>query len=333
MILQNRRRSLLTAAFLVGALIIGLVVALAVGDYQMTSGEFLRTVFGRAEGTAQFLVQEVRAPRALTAVGVGAAFALSGAIFQAIVRNPLGTPELIGFTQGSSAGAVAGITLAGATGMALTGWALAGGICTALAVWFFAFRRNALGYRLIIVGIGIGAMLNALTWWLLTRANLATAQSAMSWLIGTLSARTWGHVAVVSIAFALLVVPLAMAGRTLRVLEMGDGTATGLGVRVPRATAALVALAVALCAVAVSQAGPVPFIALAAPQIARRLARSPGVSLLNSALLGGLLLLISDLVAQHVWPGKVLPVGVVTGLIGGAYLSWLLATTSKSAPR
>ncbi len=333
MILQNRRRSLLTAAFLVGALIIGLVVALAVGDYQMTSGEFLRAVFGRGEGTAQFLVQEVRAPRALTAVGVGAAFALSGAIFQAIVRNPLGTPELIGFTQGSSAGAVAGITLAGATGMALTGWALAGGICTALAVWFFAFRRNALGYRLIIVGIGIGAMLNALTWWLLTRANLATAQSAMSWLIGTLSARSWGHVTAVAIAFALLLVPLAFAGRTLRVLEMGDGTATGLGVRVPRATAALVALAVALCAVAVSQAGPVPFIALAAPQIARRLARSPGVSLLNSALLGGLLLLISDLVAQHAWPGKVLPVGVVTGLIGGAYLAWLLATTSKSAPR
>jgi len=172
-------------------------------------------------------------------------------------------------------------------------------------------------------------MLNAVTWWLLTRANLATAQSAMAWLIGSLSARSWAHVFVIGIAFALLLFPLVLGGRVLRVLEMGEDAATGLGVRVPVAMACLIALAVALCALAVSLAGPVPFIALAAPQIARRLARSPGVTLLNSALLGALLLLISDVVAQHAWPGKALPVGVVTGVVGGAYLAWILTPRAR----
>jgi len=328
---KTRRRSARTAAIVAVLTLIALIAALMLGDYQIGPEAVMATLFGAGGGTESFLINEVRAPRALTAIGVGAAFGLSGAIFQSIVRNPLGTPELIGFTQGSSAGAVAGITLAGATGVTLTGWALAGGIATALAVWFFAFRRNALGYRLIIVGIGIGAMLNALTWWLLTRANLATAQSAMSWLIGSLSARSWGHVVTLIIVFGVLLVPLFGASRTLRILEMGDGAATGLGVRVPQAVGGLVALAVALCALAVSMAGPVAFIALAAPQIARRIARAPGVTLLNSALVGALLLLVSDLVALHAWPNVTLPVGVVTGVIGGIYLGWLLATGVKSA--
>src|SRR5690625_4942268 len=328
--LVAQRRGRLTAVVLSFGLGIAFVISLLIGDFALPARDVFAALFGGGDGGAHFLVVEVRVPRALTALGVGAAFALSGAIFQSVVRNPLGTPEIIGFTQGSSAGAVAGITLAGATGIALTGWATAGGLAAALAVWFFAFRRNALGYRLIIVGIGVGAMLNAVTWWLLTRANLATAQSAMAWLIGSLSARSWAHVFVIGIAFALLLFPLVLGGRVLRVLEMGDDAATGLGVRVPVATACLIALAVALCALAVSLAGPVPFIALAAPQIARRLARSPGVTLLNSALLGALLLLISDVAAQHLWPGRALPVGVVTGVVGGLYLLWILMPRTRA---
>lgn len=322
-------RGRLVAAVLSGGILVVFITSLLIGDFALPLRDVLAALFGRGDGGAHFLVVEVRVPRALTAIGVGAALALSGAIFQSIVRNPLGTPEIIGFTQGSSAGAVAGITLAGATGIVLSGWALAGGVVAALAVWFFAFRRNALGYRLIIVGIGVGAMLNAVTWWLLTRANLATAQSAMAWLIGSLSARSWTHVAVIGSALLILAFPLLFGARVLRVLEMGDDAATGLGVRVPHATGWLIALAVTLCALAVSLAGPVPFIALAAPQVARRLARSPGVTLFNSALLGALLLLISDVVAQHAWPGKALPVGVVTGVVGGAYLAWILTTRTR----
>lgn len=327
---RARRRGLIVATVLLVLILASLTAALLIGEFAPAPREVWAALTGSADGSTYFLVIEVRLPRALTAIGVGAAFAISGAIFQSLVRNPLGTPELIGFTQGTSAGAVVGITVLGATGFALTGWAVAGGVATALLVWFFAFRRNAWGYRLIIIGIGVGAMLNALTWWLLTRANLATAQSAMAWLIGSLSARSWVHVGILALGFALLVVPLLFAGRTLRILEMGDGAATGLGVNVSRAMAALVALAVLACALAVSMAGPVPFIALAAPQIARRLARSPGVTLLHSALLGALLLILSDLVAQYAWPGKSLPVGVVTGVVGGAYLAWVLVRENRA---
>src|SRR5690625_7249618 len=124
-------------------MLIVLIIALMLGDYQINPAAVVATVFGAGGGTESFLINEVRAPRALTAIGVGAAFGLSGAIFQSIVRNRLGTPELIGFTQGSSAGAVAGITLAGATGVTLTGGELAGGIDTALAVGVCAFARCA----------------------------------------------------------------------------------------------------------------------------------------------------------------------------------------------
>lgn len=327
---SRRRRGVFTAIVLAAAVFIGFIVALLVGDFALAPRDVFGAVFGSGEGSGRFLIVEVRIPRALVAIGVGAAFGISGAIFQSLVRNPLGTPEIIGFTQGSSAGAVAGITLFGATGIALTGWAVVGGIVTALAVWLFAFRRGALGYRLIIVGIGVGAMLNAVTWWLLTRANLATAQSAMAWLIGSLSARSWAHVWVLVGAFVLLVVPLMFAGRTLRILEMGDAAATGLGVRVSAASTALIALAVVLCALAVSLAGPVPFIALAAPQVARRIARSPGVTLLHSGLVGALLLLVSDVVAQHALSGRAIPVGVVTGVVGGAYLAWILTARTRA---
>lgn len=330
MILQTRKRGRATALILTGAVVVAFFAALLIGEYSLGVREVFAALFGAGGGSSHFLIVEVRAPRAVTAVGVGAAFAVAGAIFQSVVRNPLGTPEIIGFTQGSAAGAVAGITLAGATGIALTGWAVGGGTLAAVLVWIFAFRRGVLGYRLIIVGIGVGAILNAVTWWLLSRANLATAQGAMSWLIGSLSARSWAHVVVLLAAFAVLIPLLFIAGRALRILEMGDDVATGLGVRVPRATAALLGLGVVLCALAVSLAGPVPFIALAAPQIASRLARSPGVTLLNSALVGALLLLVSDAIAAHAWPGKALPVGVVTGIVGGAYLGWILVAPRRA---
>ena len=322
-------RTVVVCGALAALVLVLLVVAVTVGDFPIGVGEALRSLVGRGEGSGAFIVGELRLPRALAAVGVGAALAVSGAIMQTVVRNPLGSPELIGFTQGASAGAVAGIVLAGATGVALAGSALAGGVATAVVVYLAAFRRGVLGTRLVLVGIGVGAMLNAVTWWLLTRAQLTTAQTAAAWLVGSLNARGWGHVTVLAIVLAVLAPIGLVAARWLRMIELGNDAATALGLPVQRAQLVVVSLAVALCAVAVATAGPVPFVALVAPQLARRLVRGAGVGLISAGLMGAVLMQASDIVAQRVLAPVALPVGVTTGVLGGAYLAWLLSREGR----
>lgn len=320
------------AAVGVGAVLalLGLVLlAVVVGDYPVSVREALAALVGRAEGPSAVIVRELRLPRAITAIGVGAALGVSGALFQTLVRNPLGSPDLIGFTAGASTGAVTAIVLAGATGTALAGSALAGGLLTAVAVYLLAYRRGVLGTRLVLVGIALGAMLNAVTWTLLSRAELTTAQVAAVWLVGSLNARGWDHVVVVAVVLALLAGPAVVAARWLRMIELGDDAARALGLPLGRAQLLIAGLGVALAAIAVAAAGPVPFVALAAPQLARRLVRGAGIGLVSSALVGAVLLLGSDVVAQRALPAVSLPVGVATGVLGGIYLAWLLVSEGR----
>lgn len=321
------RTAVVCAALVVVAAVL-VVVAVSAGDRPLAPADVVRALLGVGEDGTRFLVMTLRLPRALAALGVGAALGVSGALFQTVVRNPLGSPELIGFTQGASAGAVAGIVLAGATGAALAGSALAGGVLTAVLVYLAAFRRGLLGTRLVLVGIGIGAMLNAVTWWLLTRAELTQAQVASAWLVGSLNARSWDHVVLVGVVLLLLAPAAAVAARWMRVVELGEDAAAALGLPVRRAQLLLVALGVALCAVGVAVAGPVPFIALVAPQVARRLVRGAGLGLVPAGLAGAVLLLAADVVAQRALPVP-LPVGVATGVVGGAYLAWLLTREGR----
>jgi iron complex transport system permease protein len=163
----------------------------------------------------------------------------------------------------------------------------------------------------------------ALTDWLLTRADIIDAAAAYVWITGSLNARTWDHVLPL-LGTLLVVVPLALAaGRVLGVLQFGDDTARGLGVRLPVAQGAVVLLAVLVVAVAVSAAGPITFVALVVPQIAVRLTGGARPPLVASALLGAVLVVAADLVARTVLP-QVLPVGILTAVIGAPYLLWLL---------
>ncbi len=143
-------------------------------------------------------------------------------------------------------------------------------------------------------------------------------------LVGPLNGRTWTYVQVLGVALLVLIPPLLALGRRLRMLEMGDESAHALGVRVGRSRLLLVFLAVAVCAVATAATGPVAFVALAAPQIARRLTGAAGLPLVPAMVTGALLLVLSDLVAQRLPTPAQLPVGVVTGAVGGVYLAWLL---------
>ncbi len=329
--LRVRPRAVAVCAGLVVIALVLLVLAVGTGEYPIPPGEVVATLLGGGDPGTSFVIETLRLPRALTALLVGGALGCAGAIFQSLTRNPLGSPDIIGFTSGASAAAVFMILVFGGGTAAIAAGAVVGGLVTALLVVVLAARGGLQGYRIILVGIGINAMLYALTDYLLTRARLEEAQSAAVWLTGSLNGRGWEHVEPLAVALAVLLPLVALLAGPLRMLELGDEAAVALGVGVRRARLALIVVGVALTAVAVAAAGPIAFVALAAPQLARRLTRSPGPNAVAATLMGAVLLAASDLAAQRLFPDHALPVGVATGVIGGLYLIWLLSHEWRSA--
>ncbi|XTZ13750.1 FecCD family ABC transporter permease [Micromonospora echinospora] len=309
-----------TGALLVTALA---VVGLWLGDFPLRFDEVLGVLGGRIGGLTRTVVLEWRLPRIAAAITFGAALGVAGAIFQTITRNSLASPDIIGLANGSFSGMLIALLLLGGGWHLLMLGSLAGGLLAALAIYLLAYRDGLSGFRLIVVGVGVSSMLAATNTWLLLRADLETALFAAAWGAGSLNTATaevvWPAVGVI---LALLVItPLWSAA--LAQLELGDDLAAASGVAVERDRVALVLVAVILVSAVTTVAGPISFVALAAPQIAHRLVRAPGLPLAATAVVGALLLLGSDLVAQHVIPLTV-PVGVVTVTLGGAYLLWLL---------
>ncbi|BCJ62536.1 FecCD family ABC transporter permease [Micromonospora endophytica] len=326
--LRLRPRSLVvgaTAALL--ALAVG-VLAVGHGDYPMSPADVLRTLTGGGSPAEEFIVTELRLPRLVTGLAVGAALGLAGAVFQALVRNPLGSPDVLGFTQGAATGALVVVVLGGSSAT-LAGAAALGGIGTGLLIYLIAWRRGVHGYRLVLVGIGMWAILSGVNGYLLTRAPLMEAARAVLWLTGSLDGRDWSHAGPLLAALAVTVPVLLAAGPALRMTELGDDAASALGVSVPRLRLLLLAAAVLLVSLAAAAAGPVSFVALTAPHLARRLTRAPGTNLLPAAIVGALIVVTADQVALRVFPSQ-LPVGVVTGVLGGGYLVWLLATERRA---
>lgn len=256
------------------------VLAVAGGDYPMSPADVLRTLTGGGTPAEEFIIHELRLPRLVTALLVGAALALAGAVFQSLVRNPLGSPDMLGFTQGASTGALVVVVLGGSS-LALSGAAVASGLATGLLVYALVARTGVHGYRLVLVGIGLNAILTGINGYLLTRAPLMDAARAVLWLTGSLDGRGWSDATPLLVVLAVLT-PLVLlgCGPALRMMEMGDDTAAALGVPVRRLRLVLLGAAVLLVAFAAAAAGPVSFVALTAPHLARRLTRSPGPNLL-----------------------------------------------------
>lgn len=324
----GRARALTVGVLLAVASAVTFCVSIGVGDFPIPLADVVPAIAGAGNEDAEFIVRTLRLPRALTAVLVGAAFGFSGAIFQSLARNPLASPDIIGITAGASTAAVFVIVFIGGGSAVVSLGALAGALLTAAAIYALAYRRGVSSYRLVLVGLGVGAVLSALTSYLLVRAEIVDAQRAAVWLTGSLNGRGWEHVRPVGAALLVLVPAVLLLARPLRALQLGDDTAKGLGVAVERSRAALVLAGVALAAVATASAGPVAFVAFVAPPIARRLVRG-SLSLVPAALIGALLLLVSDLVARRAFAPAELPVGVITGLVGAPYLLWLLARANR----
>ncbi|MER7958826.1 MULTISPECIES: FecCD family ABC transporter permease [unclassified Streptomyces] len=328
--LRYAPRAALSLVGLLAAALAAAVVLIGSGDFPIAPGDVVATLLGDGTAVQEFAVMDLRLPRVLVAVFVGAALGIGGAVFQSVSRNPLGSPDVIGFGQGATVGALAVIVLFQGSATAAAGGAVVGALITGTAIYLLAWKRGVHGYRLVLVGIGAAAMLTAVIHYLITKANLVDATRATVWMTGSLDGRDWEQFWPL-FAVCCVLIPLVLGhGRALRMLEMGDDAAYALGVRVERTRIVLMASAVLLVAVATAAAGPIVFVSLSAPQLARRLTRSPGPNLAASALMGSVLLLVADWTATNAFGDRQLPVGVVTGVLGGCYLLWLLVTERKA---
>ena len=303
--------------------------SLTVGDFPLALGDVIASLLGRGEDSTDFIVRTLRLPRGLVGLLVGAAFGLSGAIFQRLARNPLASPDIIGINSGAAAAAVFVIVMLGGSGSQVTWGALGGATAAAVTIYVLSYKQGVTGYRLVLVGIGVTAMLSSVTSYLLTRAEIYEAQRAVVWLTGSLNGRGWDHVRPMTIVLVVLVPVVLALARHVSTLDLGDDAAAGLGTRVELVRSALLLAGVALAAVSVASAGPIAFVALVSPQIARRLVGGSGAALIPSAAVGALLLVSSDLVARRIFAPTELPVGIATAVLGAPYLLWLLARANR----
>lgn len=317
-------RILAVSAVLLGVAVLVALLTLASGEFHIPVPEVVGALFGQGTAKVHMVVVEWRLPRTSLALVMGAALGVSGAIFQSLTRNPLGSPDIIGFDAGAFTGALVVITLINGGFYMVAGGALAGGILTALAVYMLAWRGGVQGFRLIIVGIGVSAMLSSLNTYMLLRADLEVAMAAAAWGVGSLNGMSLERLWQASIVLAVLLPMAALLSRPMRQLELGDDAARALGVDPERTRLALMVVGVALAATVTATAGPIAFVALAAPQIARRLTGSAGVALLPAAAMGSLLLVGADFIAQRAFAPTQLPVGIVTISVGGLYFAILL---------
>jgi len=304
-----------------------LLLCLCLGKVWLTPTQVFAALVERQGSGLGFIVTQLRLPRALLAALVGSALAVSGLLLQGQVRNPLASPDLPGITSGASAGAVFYLAvLAGSLGPhGLPLAAMFGAGLAALLVYGLAWNHGASPLRLVLVGVGVSAMLAAATTFLLVFSPLTTTLSAYVWLTGSVYGASWPEVRALGLWWLALLLPLAALARHAVLAQLDDDLARGLGVRLQRQRAALLALAVALAGVAIAWGGAIAFVGLIAPHIARRLLPAGfAAQALMAALAGALLVMLADLLGRTLFLPLDLPAGIFVAALGAPFFLYLL---------
>lgn len=324
-------RRVLFAVAVSSALVAGAVaVTLLVGRYPVAPANVWAALLGHASEGDQLVITELRLPRVMLAVLVGAALGMSGAIFQGMAQNPLVTPDVIGINQGAALAAVVAVVIQGEP-QPPAAFGFAGALAVAAAVYVLSRGPGLSRFRLVLIGIGINAALAAAVTYLLTIASLTQLEVLNRWLLGDLSGATPAHAQTLALPVLTLIAAGLLLGRQLEMLQLGESVASGLGARVSRARVALLVVGAGLAAVAVTAAGPIGFVAFIAPQVARWFVGRAGAGVLPvAATAGAALLVTADYAAQRLLEPTQLPVGILTVAIGGPYFLLLLARASRS---
>ena len=321
-----RRRT--TIAILLALIVVGTAITLMVGRTFYPPGDVIRVILGQDVAGASYTVGRLRLPRAVLAIAAGLSFGIAGVTFQTMLRNPLASPDIIGISAGASTAAAFAIVTLGLGATQVSIFAIVSGLVVALVVYVLSFKDGVVGTRLILIGIGIAAMLDSVTAYILSRAAQWDLQEATRWLTGSINGTTWSAVVPVLIALVVLSPILLGQSRNLAVTQLGDDMAPALGVRVGRTRLIVIVAAVGLIAFATAAAGPIAFVAFLSGPIAARIVGDAGSLLIPSALVGALLVLVADFVGQYAL-GTRYPVGIVTGVLGAPYLIYLIIRSNR----
>ena len=317
------RRSLVVTAALAAALAAAVVAALCLGESAVAPAEVVKVLLGQPSPD-ELVVGTLRLPRLVVGVLVGAALGVAGGLIHAVAPNPLASPEIIGVTHGATAVTVGAMTF-GLTSHALLPYlSVAGGMLAAVLIYVFAWRRGIQAARFVLIGLGFSIALRSVTQLFMTKGDFLLAQQAQVWMTGSLNGRGWEQAGPLGWALLALLPAVVWCARAQRAVSLDDDTATALGVRLNRVRLGLTVTGVVLASVATGAAGPVDFVALLSPQIARRLTRTAQIPLLATALTGAFVVTLGDLLARRMFAPVELPVGVLTAAIGAPYLIWLI---------
>ncbi|GAA1537752.1 iron chelate uptake ABC transporter family permease subunit [Nocardioides humi] len=329
---RRHRLRTLTVVVVGVALCLGLLLmTFGLGKAGVPPSRSFPALLGVGDRFDLLVVRDLRLPRAAAAIVAGVAFGLAGALFQSTLRNNLASPDILGISGGASLGAVTAVVGYGASGSTVNLAAFAGALAAAVAIWLLAWRNGLHGIRFVLVGVGIAYLCGSLIAWRLSEAELREAGTVLLWTVGSVADVRDGTLGILAVGVALLVLLTVPIAREQRALALGDEHAHGLGLGPTRARAMALLIGVALVALATAVAGPVAFVALVSPAIARRLVDDGGPALVASAVVGATLTILSDVVGQYALPGLTAPVGIVTGLVGAPYLLWLLARSERRA--
>ena len=331
--LQRIRRAQTIRSLAVTILLVILLFGLALADLVLghrvySMNDLIGTVWGQGDEGTRFVILQLRLPRTLIGCVAGMAFGMAGIGFQHLLRNMMASPDIIGITAGANTAAIFGIVVLGLSGMPLACLAVMGGLLTSLLVMALAWRGSFEPTRLILIGIGVAAGFNALGSWLMIRSDQWDIQTATRWLTGSLADAQWTDLLILATATLLGAMLLLALDRNVSTLQLGPEMAAGLGVRVSRVQFQVIIVGVLLLSVATATTGPISFVSFLSGPIATVLVGRGASALIQSGLVGGCLVLGSDIVAQHL-PTAQVPVGIITSIVGGPVLIAIMVLMTR----
>ena len=325
---KRRARAIIANVSLIAIVLCICIMMLLYGNTNYSLDVVIRVLRGENIQGATFAIATLRLPRMLSGLLVGIAFGIAGNTFQTMLRNPLASPDIIGVSSGSSVAAVFCILVLGLSGPAVSIISVISGLLVSMLIYLLSKDISFSGSRLILIGIGIQAMLQAAISFLLLKASQYDVPGAMRWLSGSLNGMTMKGIPTLFIVVMVFGIISLLFTKYLQVLELGDEFATTLGIRLNLVRIILILSTVFLIAFATSTTGPIAFVAFLAGPIASKIVGRGSSNVLASGLVGALLVLSSDMIGQYVFSTR-FPVGVITGILGAPYMLFLLICINR----
>ena len=335
--LMDRKATITFTILLVVAFLV-FVVSTGSGEMKINPLTVVSVLFGGGPEMEKLIINSFRLPRIIVALMVGISLAVAGGILQGMIRNPLASPDVLGITGGAAAAVVSFLAMFSDKNHSLTvsiAWlplaAFIGATVVGFLVYFLAWKNGVSPIRLVLIGIGISALMQAITTLTMVMGPIYQASQANIWITGTVYGSNWKNVAIL-VPWTVIFVIIALAlARTINIQELGDEVATGLGGKVQKQRFLLLMISTALIGGSVAFAGGIGFVGLMAPHMARRLVGSSfGALLPASALIGGILVMVADLIGRTLFSPLEVPAGVFTAGIGAPYFIYLLFKTRNS---